>query len=120
GRLCTLFYDADKPRASDTEVAWYDERLPQDAGPALEVMSGSGRLLIPLLQHGRNVHGADLSSAMIASCETRLSAGGLAAPIFRQDIVTLNLPFRYVAVIIAARSFQFLAEPLAEHTVVAR
>ena len=44
GRLCTLFYDADKPRASDVEVAWYRERLPRDAGPSLEVMSGSGRL----------------------------------------------------------------------------
>ena len=71
GRLCTLFHDADKPRASDAEVAWYAERLPRDAGPALEVMSGSGRLLIPLLQQGRNVHGADLSPAMIASCEVK-------------------------------------------------
>lgn len=113
GRLCTLFYDADKPRASDAEVAWYAERLPRDAGPALEAMSGSGRLLIPLLQLGQNVHGVDLSPAMIASCEARLSAAGLAAPLFRQDTVTLNLPFRYVAVLVAAGSFQLLTDPLA-------
>ena len=113
GRLCTLFHDTDKPRASDAEVAWYAERLPRDAGPALEAMSGSGRLLIPLLQQSRNVHGADASPAMIASCEARLSAAGLAAPLFRQDVVTLNLPFRYVAVIVAAGSFQLLTDPLA-------
>jgi len=113
GRLCTLFHDADKPRASDAEVAWYTERLPRDSGPSLEVMSGSGRLLIPLLQQGRNVHGADPSSAMIASCEARLSAAGLATPLFRQDAVTLNLPFRYVAAIVAAGSFQLLTDPLA-------
>jgi hypothetical protein len=113
GRLCTLFHDADVPRASDAEVAWYAERLPRDSGPSLEVMSGSGRLLIPLLQQGRNVHGTDLSPAMIASCEARLSANGLATPLFRQDVGTLNLPFRYVAVIVAAGSFQLLTDPIA-------
>ena len=113
GRLCTLFHDADKPRAADAEVTWYVERLPRDAGPALEAMSGSGRLLIPLLQQRQNVHGVDLSPAMIASCEARLSADELATPLFRQDIVTLNLPFRYVAAIVAAGSFQLLADPLA-------
>jgi hypothetical protein len=113
GRLCTLFYDADGPRASDAEVAWYAARLPPAAGPSLEVMSGSGRLLIPLLQQRCNVHGADSSSAMVASCEARLVAAGLATPLFRQDIVTLNLPFRYVAVIVAAGSFQLLTDPVA-------
>src|SRR5207245_8672889 len=66
---------------------------------SLEAMSGSGRLLIPLLQQGRNVHGADLSPAMVESCAARLSAAGLSTPLFRQDVVTLNLPFRYVAAI---------------------
>jgi Methyltransferase domain len=113
GRLCTLFYDADKQRASDDEVAWYAARVPRAGGPSLEVMSGSGRLLIPLLEQQRNVHGADLSPAMIASCEARLAAAELATPLFRQDIVTLNLPFRYAAVIVAAGSFQLLTDPLA-------
>jgi hypothetical protein len=76
-------------------------------------MSGSGRLLIPLLEQKRNVHGADLSPAMLASCETRLAAVGLLTPLFRQDVVTLNLPFRYVAAIIAAGSFQLLTDPVA-------
>ena len=113
GRLCTLFYDADKPRASADEVAWYAGCLPQDAGPSLEAMSGSGRLLIPLLQQGRNVHGADQSPTMIASCEARLAAAGLTTPLFRQDIATLNVPFRYVAAIVAAGSFQQLTDSVA-------
>jgi SAM-dependent methyltransferase len=113
GRLCTLFYDADKPRASDAEVAWYAARLPQTAGPSLEAMCGSGRLLIPLLQLQHNIHGVDLSPAMLASCESRMTAAGLTAPIFRQDVATLNLPFRYVAAIIAAGSVQLLIDPTA-------
>ena len=113
GRLCTLFYDADKPRASDAEVAWYAARLPPDAGPSLEVMSGSGRLLLPLLQQPRNVHGVDLSQTMVASCEARLAANGLATPLFRQDVTALNLPFRYVAAFVAAGSFQLLTDGVA-------
>jgi len=113
GRLCTLFYDADKPRASDVEVAWFAQRLPRDAGPSLEVMAGSGRLLIPLLQRGFNVHGADASPAMLASCEARLAAAALKAPLFRQDAATLNIPFRYAAAFIAAGSFQLLVDPVA-------
>ena len=76
-------------------------------------MSGSGRLLIPLMQLGLNVHGADASPAMLASCEARLGAAALTTPLFRQDAVTLNLPFRYAAAFVAAGSFQLLVDPIA-------
>ncbi len=82
-------------------------------GPSLEVMSGSGRLMIPLMQLGLNVHGADASPAMLASCEARLGAAALTTPLFRQDAVTLNLPFRYAAAFVAAGSFQLLVDPIA-------
>ena len=111
GPLCTLFYDADKPVAPDAEVAWYAQRLPKDAGPLLEVMCGSGRLLLPLAASGFNLHGVDLSAAMLASCEARLLSRGIVAPLFRQDLAQLNLPFRYAAAFIAAGSFQLLTEP---------
>jgi cyclopropane fatty-acyl-phospholipid synthase-like methyltransferase len=113
GRLCTLFHDADQPRASAEEVAWYVERLPRDAGPVLEAMAGSGRLLVPLLERRINVHGVDASPAMVASCEARLAAARLSTPLFRQDVVALNLPFRYGAAIVAAGSFQLLTDPSA-------
>ncbi len=120
GRLCTLFYDADKPRASEAETAWYAQRLPRDAGPSLEVMSGSGRLLLPLLRRGLNVHGVDVSPSMHASCAARLDAAGLTTPLFRQDAVTLNLPFRYAAAFVAAGSFQLLVDPVAAQRMLER
>ena len=109
GALCALFYDADKPQAPDAEVAWYASRLPRDAGPLLEPMCGSGRLLLPLLRQGFGIHGVDTSAAMLAQCEARLAAAGLTAPLFRQDIAVLNLPFRYAAAFVAAGSLQLLA-----------
>jgi cyclopropane fatty-acyl-phospholipid synthase-like methyltransferase len=111
GRLSTLFYDADKPAAPDAELAWYAQHLPKDAGPLLELMCGSGRLLVPLAALGFKLHGVDFSAAMLASCEARLAGCGLTAPLFRQDLIQLNLPFRYSAAFVAAGSFQLLTEP---------
>jgi SAM-dependent methyltransferase len=111
GPLCALFYDADKAQAPDDEVAWYAERLPRDAGPLLEPMCGSGRLLLPLVEAGFNVHGVDTSAAMLASCAARLAAAHREAKVFRQDIGELNLPLRYGAAFVAAGSFQLLTDP---------
>jgi hypothetical protein len=111
GALCTLFYDADKPAAPDAEVAWYAQRLPNDAGLLLELMCGSGRLLVPLAAQGFKLHGVDASAAMLASCEARASARGIDAPLFRQDLAQLNLPFRYGAAFVAVGSFQLITAP---------
>ncbi len=120
GQLCTLFYDADKPVAPDAEVTWYAQRLPQEAGPLLELMCGSGRLLVPLVASGLKLHGVDSSAAMLGSCEARLAARGHSSPLFRQDLAHLNLPFRYGGAFIAAGSFQLLAEPDAAMTALQR
>lgn len=111
GPLCQRFYDADKGLADEAEVGWYASRLPRDAGPVLEAMCGSGRLLVPLACAGFHVHGVDESAAMLAACEARLAAEGLSSPLFRQDVAALNLPFRYGAAFIAAGSLQLIVDP---------
>lgn len=108
GPLCQQFYDADKGFAGADEVGWYAERLPRGAGPVLEAMCGSGRLLLPLLREGFHVHGADDSAPMLAACEARLAGEGRATPLFRQDLAALNLPFRYGAAFVAAGSLLLL------------
>lgn len=113
GPLSTLFYDADRPSASDEEIAWHARHLPFTAGTALELMCGSGRLLVPLLARGVKIHGVDHSAAMLASCEARLKAAQLATPLFRQDVTQMNLPFRYASAFAAAGSFQLITDPLA-------
>lgn len=112
GTLGTLFYDAVRPRASNAEIEWYGTRLPRDAGPILDAMVGSGRLLIPLLEAGLQVHGVDNSEAMLASCERRLTAAGRTTRLYRQSVAALNLPARYAATFIAAGAFQLLADPI--------
>jgi hypothetical protein len=93
GPLSTLFHAADRPRASDAEIAWYVQHIPPGV-LSLELMCGYGRLLVPLAAAGAKVHGVDQSAAMLARCEDMLGAHKEAAPTFRQDIVQMNLPFR--------------------------
>src|SRR4030095_12396923 len=113
GTLGALFHDIDKQHADEAEPAWYAARLPRDAGPVLEVMAGSGRLLVPLLEAGFQVHGIDISEAMLARCEQRLASAGRMTQLFRPNVITLNLTSRYAAAFIAGASFQLLAGPVA-------
>ena len=113
GALGALFRDAEEPRASNAEVAWYTARLPRAAGPVLDVMAGSGRLLLPLLDAAFHVHGVDVSEAMLAACRRRLTLGGHATELIRQNVAALNLPFRYAAAFIAGGAFQLLTDPSA-------
>ena len=109
GPLSTLFHEADRPRATDGEIAWYTQNIPPGA-LSLELMCGYGRLLVPLAASGCKIHGVDLSAAMLARCEEKLAADGLTAPTFRQDIVQMNLPFRYGCAFVAGGSFQLITD----------
>src|SRR5258708_4323889 len=112
GPLSTLFHDTDRPRAGTSELGWYAQQVPQGA-LCLELMSGYGRLLVPLAATGCKVHGVDLSAAMLARCVGKLAAEGVMAPTFRQDIIQMNLPFRYGCAFVAGGSFQLVTDPAA-------
>jgi hypothetical protein len=108
--LRAWFDEAMAPRADPAEVAWYEERLPRESGVLLHPFAGHGRLLLPLLEAGFAIHGVDPSAACLARCRPRLDAAGRAAELFRQDVSTLNVPFRYAAAFVAAGAFQRLAD----------
>jgi hypothetical protein len=57
---------------------------------------------------------------MIASCDARLADEGYSTTLFRQDVVTLNLPFRYTAAFVAGGSFQLIVDPVAARTALER
>lgn len=109
-KLCTEFYDLDKPEASSAEVEFYSARIEKVNGPVLEAMCGSGRLLIPLLRKGHKVQGLDLSQEMLKSCKVRCQRAGLEEPeLFHQSVTEFDIPERYALIFVAVGSFQLLA-----------
>lgn len=105
GNLCTEFYDADKKFAPNEEVNFYLQNFTK-SDLVLEPMCGSGRLLIPLLQAGLNVHGVDSSKAMLDSCKERAKTLGLAPTLVESSIENMSLPQKYDGIIIPLGSFQ--------------
>src|SRR5204862_3082 len=113
GALSAAFETAASLRAHSAEIAWYVSRLPRDAGTLLDAMTGSGHMLLPLLESGFNVHGADASETALAHCSARLVSAGRSTQLFRQSITALNLPFRYGAAFVSAGAFQSLTHRVA-------
>lgn len=108
-KLCTEFYILDKALASGYELDFYTKLLQPQTGPFLEAMSGSGRLLIPLLKNGINIDGVDNSHYMINECKKICHVYDLHPNLFEQSITKLSIPKKYAGIIIACGSFQLLA-----------
>ena len=70
---------------------------------------GTGRVMIPLMEAGIEVEGADNSPEMLAICRARCAERGLQPVLHEGDMGSLSLPERYEAIIIPAVSF-FLIE----------
>lgn len=105
GQLCTEFYDADKKFANADELALYQELFSKDQ-VLFEPMCGSGRLLIPLMELGYDVHGCDNSASMLASLEIRARERSLNPSIYHQRLEDVSLNQQYHGIIIPLGSFQ--------------
>jgi SAM-dependent methyltransferase len=93
--LCTQFYDLDKPEAPPDAMAFYWRLYEQAGGPALEVMCGSGRFLVPFAERRADIDGADASPAMLAACRRKLEAHALQAGLHLQFAEEMDLARRY-------------------------
>jgi SAM-dependent methyltransferase len=110
-RLCTRFYDLDKPQAPAAELAFWLDHARRAGGPVLEPMCGSGRFLLPLLEQGLEVVGTDASPEMLQACREHAARRGLKPELYLQTLEELELPARFNLVMIPAGSFGLLAAP---------
>ena len=109
-RLCTEFYDLDKPREPERAFAFYSKYAAEAAGPILEPMCGSGRFLLPLLERGFDIDGTDASPFMLEACRKKAAERGLQPNLYQQRLEDTALSRRYALVIIPAASFGLVAE----------
>lgn len=108
--LCTEFYDLDKPVAPPAALEYYLSEARNSAKPILEPMCGSGRFLIPILEHGFDIDGTDASREMLDSCRKRCEEKVLKPILYYQKIQELTLPRNYGLIIIPAGSFGLITE----------
>lgn len=81
--------------AEPAELAYYRSAIERFGQPALDLACGTGRLLLPLLAHGLDVDGADMSTDMLALCEERGRREGLSPMLHAQAMHDLDVARRY-------------------------
>lgn len=111
-KLSTEVYGVDKPiGTSFGDVEFYLDRLAGiTGGRILEPATGTGRMLVPLLENGLTVDGFDSSGEMLEMCKKNCAERGLRPNLFEADMKTFSLGTEYEAVIIPAGTFLLLHE----------
>jgi SAM-dependent methyltransferase len=108
-RLSSEVYDLDKPVGhSFGDVEYYLDRLDSCTGRILEPATGTGRILIPLLENGFKVDGFDSSADMLTICRTNCEERGLTPNLFEGEMASFSLDMKYDAIIIPAGTFLLL------------
>lgn len=109
GELCTEVYELSKPVGfSYGDVEYYKDRLQQVSGRVLEVACGSGRVMIPLMQHGILIEGIDNSQLMLDACRRNGSKAEVEPILHQGEMNRFQLDTPYEAIIIPGGSIQLL------------
>ncbi len=108
--LHDAFWDAED---DGSELRLMADFLKQHPGSALEVGSGSGRLMFPLLKQGFTVEGLELSTDMIALGSARAANLGVKPVVHAGDMTSWKPGNRYASLLAPAFTLQLAADPLA-------
>ncbi|WP_322815503.1 class I SAM-dependent methyltransferase [Chloroflexus sp.] len=104
------YYDTDFRHFHD-DIPFYREWARRTGGPILELMCGTGRVLLPLASAGFQLTGVDLSPAMLALARERLQAEGLLdrVTLLEADVRSVILPeHQFPLAFVAVNSFMHL------------
>lgn len=103
---------------STSDVVFYLEEAKTTGGPVLELGCGTGRILVPLLETGLEIHGLDSSTAMLDVAKQKRAK--LPVEIAQRlhlhhgDMSQFDLDHKFALIYIAFRSFQILVTPEAQ------
>ena len=104
GKRVAARYD-EHPRGDEAETI---EFLYQQArgGPVLELAIGTGRIGLPLAQRGLEVHGIELSDAMVE--QLRKKPGGDGIPVTMGDYADVGVEGNYRLIFVGVNTFYAL------------
>lgn len=105
------YYDADFSDYNE-DLPLYREMARRTGGPILELMCGTGRVLVPLAEDAHTITGVDSSEAMLARARERVSAANLndRVTLLHADVRSVQLPTAHFGMaFVAVNSFMHLA-----------
>jgi len=97
--------------ATTLDVPFFLDEARQASAPVLELMAGTGRVSIPLLEAGIELTCVDSSPAMLKRLCDKLGGKGLAGDVIEADVCTLSLERHFGLIFIPFHSFAEIAEP---------
>lgn len=93
------------------EVDFIARCIEASPGPVLELGSGTGRVLIPLLERGFDICGIDTSKPMLERCHALCHSQDLKPQLYEQSMLDFDLPQRFGAILLVSGSLSlFLAD----------
>jgi SAM-dependent methyltransferase len=104
-----IYYDA-YVRA-DLDRAYFLRHAAQSGDPVLELMCGTGRITLPLVEAGHRVTGVDSSRGLLDRFRAKLAARGLEAELIESDVRSLALGRRFALVYVGFHSFAEILGP---------
>jgi SAM-dependent methyltransferase len=106
-------HDAFWSSEESPEFEWLDALLKNHPGRALEIGSGSGRLLLPLLEKGHTIEGLESSAEMLELCRSSAADKNLAPILHHGDMSTFASEEPFHCLLVPAFTFQLSENPVA-------
>ena len=96
---------------TDLDLDFFLDETMKVGGPVLELMAGTGRVSIPLLQAAVDLTCVDNSPAMLDVFRDKLRQQKLSAELIEADVCELSLDRRFDLIFIPFHSFAEITEP---------
>ena len=95
----------------DFDIPFFLAEARHAGGKALELMSGTGRISLPLLKAGIDLTCVDYAEGMLRVLRRKLERDGLDCPVIHMDVTELELRDRYGFMFIPFNSFSEIVDP---------
>jgi len=102
------------------DIPFFLKEATQNGGDVLELMSGTGRVSLPLIEAGVRLTCVDLSPEMLAVLRNKLVRRGLSAPVYAMNVCQLDLDKQFDLVLIPFNSFAEITETASQQSALAR
>ena len=93
---------------AQSDLPFYQRKIQEGGGKALDLACGTGRHLLRYLSMGLDVEGVDSSEGMLARLREKAAEQGLWPIVYQQPMESFDLPHQYRTIFISGGSFQLL------------